>query len=124
MRQFRELLHMIDDRPIGWRSIDGHENSFVHVRPLYPPTMTCHAERSESGSPQISRAVIKIALPQRPAINSHPLFHLPISAPELVKCRSGNMANGSCSASTTCLRVSKSLTQASPRTPIIKTAEI
>ena len=46
----------------------------------------------------------------------------PIRLRELVKCSSGNMANGSCSASTTWLRVSRSLTLLSPRMPMISTA--
>src|SRR5437899_367058 len=85
--------------------------------------MTCHAALSDSGKPQRSITVITIAL-DHPAINrTGPSFHLPILSRELVKCKSGNMAKGSCSASTTWLNVSKSLTLLSPRIPINGTAD-
>jgi hypothetical protein len=71
---------------------------------------------------QMSIMVMSSALPQ-PAINrNQPSFHVPIFLRELVKCSSGNMANGSCSASTTWLSVSRSFTLLSPRMPMMRTA--
>ena len=53
----------------------------------------------------MSIAVIKRALPQPVISRNQPLRHCPMRLRELVKCSSGNMASGSCSASTTWLKV-------------------
>src|SRR5271166_3029970 len=124
VREFRELFDVLDNRPVGRCAVQRHENGVVH-RPLsrrHPPTMTCHAAFSESGRPKMSIAVIRIALPQPAIRRNQPFFQGPIRLRELVNCRSGNMANGSCKASTTWLRTSRSVTLLSPRRPITKTA--
>ena len=54
---------------------------------------------------------------EKPAILQVPMRFL-----ELVKCRSGNIAKGNCSASTTWLSVSRSVTLLSPRIPMMRTA--
>ena len=72
----------------------------------------------------MSSAVIRMALAHPAIRRKSPLFQAPIRRRELVKCKSGNMANGSCNAKTTWLRVRRSLTLASPLAPIIKIAGI
>jgi 1-acyl-sn-glycerol-3-phosphate acyltransferase len=62
------------------------------------------------------------ALPHPAVVRRIPLLHLPIRFLEEVKCSRGNMAKGSWRASTTWLRVSRSLTLLSPRSPITSTA--
>ena len=66
--------------------------------------------------------VIRIALVQPAISRKRPFLHEPMRARELVNCSSGNMAKGNCSASTTWLSVSKSVTLLSPRMPITRTA--
>ena len=46
-------------------------------------------------------AVIKIALVHPVKRRSHPNFHLPMRRLDDVKCNSGNIASGNCSANTT-----------------------
>ncbi len=70
----------------------------------------------------MSMAVIRTALAQPAVSRNHPFFHCPIRRRELVKCSSGNMAKGSCSANITWLRVNRSVTLLSPRRPMINTA--
>src|SRR6266436_1198351 len=126
--QQRELLDVLDDRAVGGSAIQRHQNGLVHwlfrfsFSRHYPPVMTCHAALSESGKPYRSMAVIRMALAQPAISKNHPFFHAPMRLRELVKWSSGNMAKGSCKASTTWLSVSRSVTLLSPRTPIINTA--
>src|SRR3974377_1095585 len=70
----------------------------------------------------MSMAVIRIALAHPATRRNQPLRHLPMRLVELVKCNRGNMANGNCRASTTWLRVNRSVTLLSPRRPITTTA--
>ena len=56
--------------------------------------MTCQADLSESGSPQISMTVMSSALPYPAMSKNQPIFHAPIFRRELVKCNSGNMGKG------------------------------
>ena len=70
----------------------------------------------------MSIAVINTALPHPAISKNQPSFHLPILFREEVKSKRGNMANGSCRASTTWLRHSRSVTLLLPRRPITNTA--
>ena len=72
--------------------------------------MTIHASWSASGNPYKAKAAISIAEPQPARSKNQPLANLPMCFFELVKCSSGNMANGNCIASTTWLRTSKLVT--------------
>jgi len=65
---------------------------------------------------------MRIALDQPAISRNQPFFQAPIRFRELVNCSSGNMAKGSCNASTTWLRVSRSVTLLLPRIPIMRTA--
>src|SRR5436190_3571105 len=124
-RQFRQRLNVFDDRAVRRGAVHGHENSFVHGHSFgYPPTMTRQAPFRESCSPHRSITVITIALPQPASNKNQPSFHEPIRLRELVKCIRGIMASGSCSARTTWLKVSNSLTLLCPRIPMIRTAGI
>ncbi len=67
-------------------------------------------------------AVIRMAVPQ-PVINkNHPLRHFPMRFLELVKCSSGNIANGNSKHRTTWLRLTRSVTLPFPRTLMIRIA--
>ena len=70
----------------------------------------------------MSIAVIRIALAQPAISRNQPFLHSPMRRREVVNCNNGNMANGSCSASTTWLRINRSVTLLSPRSPMMRTA--
>src|SRR5215472_12034322 len=121
-----QLFYVLDDRAIGRRSIERDQNGVIHCGTspgwCYPPTITRHAAFSESGRPTTSMMVIRIALAHPAIRRNQPLRHFPVRRCELVKCNNGNMANGNCSAKTTWLRVSRSVTLLSPRNPMIAMA--
>src|SRR5882724_5102224 len=71
------------------------------IRRTHPPTTTCQAARTESFRPKTSMTVMSIALAHPASSRDRSIFQFPIRKRELVKCSNGNMANGSCSASTT-----------------------
>ena len=70
----------------------------------------------------MSRAVIRMQDSQPVASKNQPSRCFPINRRMLVKCISGNMANGSCNASMTWLRLIRSLTFAVGRSQTISTA--
>src|SRR6202023_1600280 len=135
-------LDVLDDRAVRLRGVQGDEDGLVHgvvcrgswLRAFaveraargrardQPPAITCHAVLTDSGSPKMSMAVISSAHAQPAAASNGPAFHVPIRRRELANQSSGNIANGSCSASTTWLSVNRSVTLLSPRSPITSTA--
>src|SRR5262249_3288096 len=85
------------------RGRDNFDDRLAKVSQFLLPggTMTAQASRKDSGRPYKSNAVINTADVQPAASRNHPLAYRPMRFFELVKCNSGNMANGNCIASTT-----------------------
>ena len=101
VRQLGQLLDVLDDRPVCRSPVQRHENGFVH---RFPSAAADHLPRRF----QRIRQTIDVhggdqdsTDPSRRSAETSRSSTLPCACAELVKCSSGNMANGSCSASTT-----------------------